>query len=93
MADGYPAKVARYMAANPPPPTQVWACNWPAFEVFSALVTQWRMGYSGPVGLDYSAVRVVMDMHGIQDQRAMLDDIQAMEFEALKVFKERSKNG
>lgn len=92
MADGYPAKVAHFMAANPPPPCDVWDCNWPAYLVFSAMLTQWRMGFSGPTGLDYPALDVVMTLHNITDKRALLEDIQIMELEALKVFKER-RNG
>lgn len=92
MEDGFPAKVAKFMAANPPPPCEVWDCNWPAYLVFRSMVTQWRSGFGGPTGLDYTALKTVMEIHGIADQQQMLDDIATMEFEALKVFKER-KNG
>lgn len=87
MADGYPAKVAKFMADNPPPPTEVWACNWTAFQVFKAVMTQWRSGFSGFIGLDYTALKTIMDIHGIEDQMQMLDDIAVMEIEALKIMR------
>lgn len=64
-----------------------------AVELFGAMGTQWRMGFGGPVGLDYAALPAVMDMHGIQtdDRRPIFDDIRVMERAALEVMHERSK--
>lgn len=92
MADGYPAKVAKYMATNPPPPVQVWSCNWQAFRIFSAMLTQWRSGFSGFTGLDYTALKTVMDIHGVTDQQQMLEDIAVMEIEALKIMKAKKND-
>lgn len=89
MADGYPAKVAHYMADHPPPPFEVWAENWAAHQVFVALQTQWRVGLSGVTGLDYTALKTVMDIHGVEDQKQMLEDIGIMEIAAIKIIREK----
>lgn len=34
----------------------VWPENWQALQVFTAMGTQWRTGFSGAIGLDYSAL-------------------------------------
>ncbi len=64
---------------------EVWAENMPIISVFSAMQTQWRMGYGGPVGLDYSVLPLVMRAVGVS--RASLsevfDGVQTMELAAL----------
>lgn len=90
MADGYPPNIAEYMADHPPPPTEVWDCNWPAYQLFTAVLTQWRVGMNGPIGLDYTALKTVMDIHGIEDKKQMLEDINVMEVEAIKVIRGKS---
>jgi hypothetical protein len=68
--------------------TPVWPENQVPFEVFMALMTQWRVGMSGPTGLDYAAVPVVMKFYQVApaDRRRVFDDLRVMESEALKVF-------
>ena len=67
----------------------LYAQNLPAFEVFSAVSTQWRVGMNGRTGLDYAVLPAVMDMMGIQadSRRQMFEDVQAMEYAALKEMK------
>lgn len=64
---------------------EVWPENFATFEIFCAVRTQWRTGFSGPTGLDYSAVYPLIDREaGDSDEwRLMLADIQSMEFAAL----------
>lgn len=38
----------------------IWPENWPAFEVFSALRTQWRIAHCGRTGLDYGAIPITL---------------------------------
>lgn len=52
---------------------EVWAENMPVIAVFSAMQTQWRMGFNGPVGLDYSVLPLIMRATGVS--RANLPDI------------------
>ena len=38
------------------PPTEVWPENRESALIFMALRTQWRHGFNGPTGLDYSVL-------------------------------------
>lgn len=68
----------------------VWPENMRVVNVFLSLGTQWRVGMSGVSGLDYTAVKAVMEMSGIKrkDQAEMLYLIGVMEKEALSVMHE-----
>lgn len=70
---------------------EVWPENWPALDLFAALATQWRVGMNGATGLDYSAVPVVMDLHGIKPEarRECFEDVRVMERAALGVMNEK----
>ncbi|NMX70915.1 DUF1799 domain-containing protein [Pseudomonas sp. WS 5111] len=69
---------------------EVWPDNWPAFLLFEAMSTQWRVGMGGAVGLDYNAIKPVASMIGLK--RAELGqafpDLRMMEAEALLVMSE-----
>lgn len=67
------------------PDVEVWPENWPAFELFADMRTQWRVGINGRTGLDYQTLFVLMDFHEVprDERRQMLDDIQTMEAAAL----------
>lgn len=71
----------------------VWPENWEAMVVFSRLSTQWRTGFSGPTGLDYTAVPVVMRLCGIgpAQRNEVFEVVRQMETEALMYFSERTK--
>lgn len=69
---------------------EVWPENWPAWSLFCQVSTQWRVGMSGPTGLDYSAVYPLLD-RAAKDQQEwdeMFSDIQVMEGAALKQMSE-----
>lgn len=70
---------------------EVFPENWPVVEVFSSLMTQWRIGMSGPTGLDYAVLPGVMGVLGIgrKDRRDVFDGVRVMESEALKVLSEK----
>lgn len=70
---------------------------WASVMFFAALETQWRwvaggMARGERTGLDYTAVLATMQMRGMrQKQRpALLDDVRAMEREALRVMREQA---
>ncbi|KGU87198.1 DUF1799 domain-containing protein [Pseudomonas mediterranea] len=69
---------------------EVWPDNWPAFRLFNALSTQWRMGASGPTGLDYTSIRDVARFIGIKKKQIaeIFPDLQVMEVEAIAVMAE-----
>lgn len=52
--------------------------------------TQWRVGMSGAIGLDYNALPVVMAMTGIPENErpAVFEDLRVMETAALKAMEE-----
>jgi Phage related hypothetical protein (DUF1799) len=60
---------------------EVWDENTEVFHLFSMMRTQWRMGYSGPTGLDYNVLFTYMDRQGLSMD--LLSDIRIMEAAAL----------
>lgn len=68
----------------------VWPENMRVVSIFAMLGTQWRISMNGPSGLDYAAVKAVMEMNGIKrkKQAEMLQLIGVMEKEALSVMHE-----
>nr|WP_185061881.1 DUF1799 domain-containing protein [Pseudomonas putida] len=69
---------------------EVWPDAWPAFRLFDALGTQWRVASGGPSGLDYTAIPVTASMLGIKRQELtnIFPDLRIMEHEALAVMAE-----
>jgi len=65
---------------------EVWEDNWPALEMFLRLQTQWRSTMNGVIGLDYSAARWLFRLYEVQDQRALLEDLQTMEVAAMQAI-------
>ena len=67
---------------------EVWPENWPQFNLFCAVQTQWRVGMGGATGLDYTAVFATMDRLHMDktdaERDAMFCDLQAMERIALE---------
>lgn len=64
---------------------EVWSDNWLVFRLFSDLQTQWRVGASGPTGLDYMVLYRKLDRMGLSDDEyeEYERDIRVMEFAAL----------
>lgn len=57
-------------------------------QLFLRLRTQWDVGLAGPTRLIYASLYPLLDRMGLapDDWLAMLDDIAAMEAEALKTI-------
>ena len=51
--------------------------------MFSRVQTQWRTSTGGAIGLDYSVLAWLFKMYSVEDQRALLEDLQVMEGAAL----------
>jgi hypothetical protein len=68
----------------------VWPDNWRSVAMFVELMTQWRVGMAGPVGLDYSAVAALFSIRGTSGarRRRMLDDLRVMEAAVLTKIRE-----
>jgi hypothetical protein len=67
---------------------EVWPDHVQAVEVFASLLTQWRLGQKGVIGLDYAAIPAVLEMKrvGRDDWPELFDQIRVMENEAVKVI-------
>ncbi|MFT0580570.1 DUF1799 domain-containing protein [Pseudomonas fulva] len=67
---------------------EVWPDAWPAFRLFDALGTQWRVASGAPSGLDYTAIPATAAMLGIKrrDLTDIFPDLRVMEVEALSVM-------
>ena len=73
----------------------VYPENWQAVQVFVAMLTQWRVGMSGAVGLDYGVLPVVESRLGVRrKQRAdVFASLRIMERELLGTWNERRAAG
>jgi len=65
---------------------EIWPENWMPFLVFSEVSTQRRVGAGGATGLDYGAVKWVMDLMKIKKKYEVLRAIRTMESSALKTM-------
>ena len=54
-----------------------------AWNIFNYCQTQWRMGFGGPVGLDYTALFRVAEMLGLEVDARCLELIQVLEMDSL----------
>ena len=59
-------------------------------EMFLRCQTQWRTTMNGVLGLDYGAVAWVLKLYEVEDQRALLEDLQVMEAAAMVTINTRS---
>jgi hypothetical protein len=78
------------MPEQPSENFEVWEENWPVVEMFMRVQTQWRTTMNGVLGLDYSALAWLFMMYEVQDQRALLEDLQIMEAAAMLTINSRS---
>lgn len=79
-------------AADSPTEVDVWPDNWETVQVFISLNTQWRMGFSGPTGLDYTAIEPVLRLVAIPTERwpELFLAIRIMERAAIDTMAEQS---
>lgn len=71
----------------------LWPENAIPVMIFEAMLSQWRMGMGGPIGLDYSALPAVGRLLRIRP-RALRDafpGIRLLETEALSAIAERRR--
>ena len=72
---------------------EVWPDAWPAFCLFEALGTQWRLGPGGASGLDYAVIQGTAKMLGIKrrELERAFPDLRILESEALVVMAEAAE--
>lgn len=75
------------------PPFDIWPDNLQAFNVFVSMLTQWRTGFNGPTGLDYSALPEVWrrTKTAPQDRDDVFDCLRVMEDAALEHIRASQK--
>ena len=54
--------------------------------MFLRCQTQWRVGVSGIIGLDYTSVLEMIKLYLVEDTVAMFENLQIMEAAALQVI-------
>lgn len=62
---------------------------WPALMMFIDCQTQWRSGANGLIGLDYGVLAWLFRLRSVQDESAMLNDLQIIEAEILQALSEK----
>lgn len=73
-------------------PTEVWPENHQVVRMFRRVASQWRMGMSGPVGLDYNVLFRLLDDEAGSDREfwyELLEDISIMEGAAITAMRPR----
>lgn len=72
---------------------EIWPENQESIALFSSLSTQWRMGYSGPTGLDYNVLFARMDRLNLDGEKyeQMFQDIRVIESEALQLLNSKDE--
>jgi hypothetical protein len=70
--------------------TDIFPDNWKSVGVFMDMITQWRVGMSGAIGLDYNVLPVIWNARRIRlaERGDLLDDLQIMEQAALEQMRE-----
>jgi Phage related hypothetical protein (DUF1799) len=77
-------------ADYPRPDVEIWPENATAFQVFCRLITQWRMGFRGPVALDYNVLPFVFRMARVSRDQwpQVFEQLRVMEDAALAAMNE-----
>lgn len=72
---------------------EIWPENEKSISLFSSVSTQWRMGFSGPTGLDYNVLFARMNRMKLSDQEYedLFQDIRVIESEALTTINTREE--
>ena len=66
----------------------LWPENVPAWNLWLACQTQWRIGMGGPTGLDYAGIEALMRMRNVSraERPGLIEGLQVMEVVALEEF-------
>lgn len=63
--------------------------NWDIVGMFLRMQTQWRIGFSGPTGLDYAALEWLCKLYPVEDPAFLFEGLQLMEAAALTTFNKK----
>jgi hypothetical protein len=67
--------------------------NWEVVHLFLRLYSQWNYSQGVTIGLNYQSIEFILKVEKIDScqWRDLMDGIQIMEAEALRVYREREK--
>jgi hypothetical protein len=66
---------------------EVFEENWPIVKLFMQMQTQWVVAGMGAfIGFNYQSLEFLFRIEGVENQREMLADLQAMEVAALNIL-------
>lgn len=68
---------------------EIYPDVYESFLVFKSMLTQWRVGIGGVIGLDYNCLPWVMKLHNVKKEASALEDIRIMEATALRSFSKK----
>jgi hypothetical protein len=70
---------------------ELWPEHVPAVELWFAVQTQWRHGFSGPTGLDYAGVRASPRFRALPHamREGVFADVCTMERATLRFWRQR----
>lgn len=80
------ALVEAVRESQEPEAFEVFEENAETVGMFLRLQSQWVPSAGGLVGLNYQSAEFLFRIHDVKDQRATLDDLQVMEFAALRIL-------
>jgi hypothetical protein len=81
------AQLAEFSDSQKTEGFELWPENFEAMRVFMAMATQWRVGMSGVIGLDYCALPVVEKRLGLTPNKTIFSGLQILEKAVLDLIK------
>lgn len=75
------------------PPVEIFPDNIQTVDLFISMLTQWRTGNGGPIGLDYNVLYRKLDRMKLSEQRyvELEEEIRTMEIVALTTMRAANK--
>jgi hypothetical protein len=62
---------------------EVWEENWEAVMMFLRMQTQWNVGMSGLIGLNYQALETLIRLYHVKQPVELFEKVQVIERAAL----------
>jgi len=62
---------------------EVWEENWEAVMMFLRMQTQWNVGMSGLIGLNYQALETLIRLYHVKEPVELFEKVQVIERAAL----------
>lgn len=71
---------------------EVWPEHWDVMNLFLRCSTQWVLSSAGDVvGLNYSGVKVLLDLESFENKKDAFLDLQIIEMQVIRRMRERKK--